>query len=46
MLAEAMSGPARIESQYGMLDESFLGSNEDLKNFVDKFEAMNKEAKT
>ena len=42
---EGMSGPARIDSQCDHLDDSFLGSNEDLKCFAAKFEAINKEVK-
>ena len=45
MLAEGMSGPARIDSQCDHLDDSFLGSNEDLQCFAAKFEAINKEVK-
>lgn len=41
----AMSGPARIDSHCDHLDDSFLGSNEDLKCFAAKFEAINKEVK-
>ena len=40
-----MSGPARIDSHCDHLDDSFLGSNEDLKCFAAKFEAINKEVK-
>ena len=31
--------------QCDLLDDTFLGSKEDLRNFVAKFEAINKEVK-
>lgn len=44
---DEMSGHARVGPpgyfQCDSLDDSFLGSNEDLKNYAIKFEAMNRE---
>lgn len=45
MSGHAMSGPARIDSQCDHLDDTFLGSNEDLRDFAAKFEAINREVK-
>lgn len=37
------AGPPGSDLQCDSLDDSFLGSNEDLKNYAIKFEAMNRE---
>ena len=37
-------GPPGSDCQCDHLDVTFLGSNEDLRNYVAVFEAMNKEA--
>lgn len=39
-------GPPGFDFQCDLLDDTFLGSNEDLRNFAAKFEAINKEVKT
>lgn len=39
----ARVGPPGSDFQCDSLDDSFLGSNEDLKNYAIKFEAMNRE---
>ena len=41
----ARVGPPGSDSQCDSLDDTFLGSNEDLRNFAAKFEAINKEVK-
>lgn len=38
-------GPPGSVFQCDLLDDTFLGSKEDLRNFAAKFEAINKEAK-
>lgn len=48
--SDGMSGHARVGPpgsvfQCDLLDDTFLGSKEDLRNFAAKFEAINKEAK-
>lgn len=43
MSGHARVGPPGSDLQCDSLDDSFLGSNEDLKNYAIKFEAMNRE---